>query len=60
MLDRIDKEGLPSYFETHDEKNVPLYEHFGFKVIEKANIPGLDVTNWAMLREKGQGEKQLD
>ncbi|MHA2226866.1 MAG: GNAT family N-acetyltransferase [Candidatus Hodarchaeales archaeon] len=51
MLARIDEEGLPSFLETHDEKNVPLYEHFGFTVIEKADILGLDVTNWAMLRE---------
>jgi hypothetical protein len=50
MLARIDKEGLPSYLETQEEKNVPLYEHFGFKVLEEVNIPDLDVTNWAMLR----------
>ncbi|MHA1916880.1 MAG: GNAT family N-acetyltransferase [Candidatus Ranarchaeia archaeon] len=50
MLARIDKERLPIYLETHDKKNIPLYEHFGFKVIEKAKIPGSDITNWAMLR----------
>jgi hypothetical protein len=47
------KKIISFYLETHDEKNVPLYEHFGFKVIEKANIPDLDVINWAMLRENG-------
>lgn len=55
MLSRIDNDGLPIYLETQDEKTVPLYEHFGFKVIEKANITGLDVTSWAMLRENGKG-----
>ena len=51
MLSRIDEEGLPCYLETLDETNVPLYEHFGFKVIEKSTIPQTSLTNWAMLRE---------
>jgi len=51
MLVRIDEEGLPCYLETLDEKNVPLYEHFGFNVIDKSNVPEADLTNWAMLRE---------
>ena len=52
MLARIDKEDLPCYLETLDEKNVRLYEHFGFRVIEKSAIPKTKLTNWAMLREK--------
>ena len=52
MSVRIDKEDLPCYLETLDEKNVWLYEHFGFKVIEKSVIPETKLTNWAMLREK--------
>ncbi len=51
MLARIDEEGLPCYLETLDEKNVPLYEHFGFRVAEESTIPGTSLTNWAMLRE---------
>jgi ribosomal protein S18 acetylase RimI-like enzyme len=51
MLNRIDKEGLPCYLDTLNEDNVPLYEHFGFKLIEKVNIPQTTLTNWAMLRE---------
>jgi len=51
MLARIDKEGLPCYLETLDETNVRLYEHFGFRVIEKSVIPETKLTNWAMLRE---------
>ena len=52
MFTRIDEEGLPCYLETLDETNVRLYEHFGFKVIEKSAIPETKLTNWAMLREK--------
>jgi ribosomal protein S18 acetylase RimI-like enzyme len=51
MLARIDEEGLPCYLETMGEANARLYEHFGFKVIEKATIPGTDLTNLAMLRD---------
>ena len=52
MFTRIDEEGLPCYLETLDKTNVRLYEHFGFKVIEKSIIPETKLTNWAMLREK--------
>jgi ribosomal protein S18 acetylase RimI-like enzyme len=51
MLTRIDQESLPCYLETLEEQNVPLYEHFGFKVVDKSSIPQTSLTNWAMLRE---------
>jgi len=51
MLIRLDQEGLPCYLETVDKQDVPIYEHFGFKVMEESMVPGTDLTNWAMLRE---------
>ncbi len=51
MFARIDEEGLPCYLETEDEKNVPLYEHFGFRIVEKSAIPETKLTSWAMLRK---------
>ena len=51
MLSRIDQEHLPCFVETQSQKNVSLYEHFGFHVVDKNNIPGTDLTHWAMLRE---------
>jgi hypothetical protein len=36
MLNRLDETGLPCYLETLDEKNVGIYERFGFKLVEKA------------------------
>ena len=51
MLGKIDEEGLPCYLETLEEKNVSLYEHFGFRVIDRSGIPETGLTNWAMLRE---------
>ena len=59
MLNRIDNEKLPCYLETIDEKNVSIYEHFGFTIIDKSNIPRTQFTNWAMLR-KNQKELKLE
>ncbi len=51
MLARIDEEQLQCYLETSNEKNVAIYQHFGFKVLKKYQIPGSNVINWSMLRE---------
>lgn len=51
MLSRIDREGLPCYLETLDKKNVTLYEHFGFQVVEESTVPDTPLTYWAMLRD---------
>ena len=56
MLPRIDREGLPVYLETEGEKNVAIYKHFGFKVIEEFSVPGEKSKQTAMLREP-QAEK---
>lgn len=53
MLARADKVGLPVFLETQLKKNVPLYEHFGFKVVEEGIIPGSNVYSWAMVRKNG-------
>jgi len=52
MFARIDKERLPCYLEATTEKNVPIYQHYGFKIVEEGKVPGSEVTLWAMLREK--------
>lgn len=50
MLRRIDREEFPCYLETLDERNVKIYEHFGFEMVEKSPIPKTSLHNWAMLR----------
>ena len=55
MLARIDKEGVPCFLETMTEKNVSIYEHLGFRVLEKSAIPKTNLTNWAMLRDAKHG-----
>jgi ribosomal protein S18 acetylase RimI-like enzyme len=51
MLSRIDQESLPCFLETATEKNVPMYQHFGFKVIDEYYLPETTLKFWAMLRE---------
>jgi len=51
MLAQIDTEGLPCYLEAETEESVPVYQHFGFKVVEKITIPGTDLSLTAMLRQ---------
>jgi len=51
MLARMDVQGVPCYVDTLDEVNVAIYEHFGFKLIEKSPVPGTSLVVWAMLRE---------
>jgi ribosomal protein S18 acetylase RimI-like enzyme len=54
MLERLDREQIPCYLNTQNEENVRLYEHFGFKVIDKVTIPGSDILHTAMQRNPYQ------
>ena len=51
MLARMDREHLPCYLETQQENNVAIYQRYGFRVVERADIPGAGFCDWAMLRE---------
>ncbi len=53
MLARLDRENVPCFLETQNGNNVPIYQHYGFKVVENVVIPGTKLRHWAMLREKG-------
>jgi len=51
MLARIDKQGLPCFLETVDERDVAIYKHFGFNVVDESIVPATGITSWAMLRQ---------
>ena len=51
FLDMADAQGSPAYLETDADRNVALYEKFGFKAIEQEDISG--VNNRFMWREAG-------
>lgn len=50
VFQRADAAGLPCYLETHTEKNVRVYQRSGFEVCTHREVPGHDVSVWAMLR----------
>lgn len=51
FLDTADSQGSPAYLETDVDRNVALYERFGFKVIGQEDISG--VNNRFMWHEAG-------
>jgi hypothetical protein len=55
VLERIDREGTPCYLETNAEKNLAIYQRFGFEVISEDRMPGLKLTTFAMLRKARRG-----
>ena len=52
MLAKADSDNLPCYGETHTQENVPLWEHYGFEVVDQVLIPGTNFKHWVMLRDK--------
>ena len=51
MLARIEEQHLPCYLDTELEKNVAMYQHFGFRVVDDTEVAGTGVRSWGMLRE---------
>ncbi|MFW9949842.1 MAG: GNAT family N-acetyltransferase, partial [Candidatus Thorarchaeota archaeon] len=49
MIVRADKDKLPCYLET-GERNVTLYEKFGFEVINRISVPKFDNDIYLMMR----------
>jgi ribosomal protein S18 acetylase RimI-like enzyme len=45
----LDKLRLPCFLETSD-RNITLYQHFGFEVVERVSLPKLEEDVWFMLR----------
>ncbi len=51
VLALADIDRLPCYLETMNEKNVPFYEKYGFRVVNDGVVPRHGLRVWAMLRE---------
>ena len=49
MLARIEQQHLPCYLDTELEKNVAIYQRYGFRVVEDMEVPGTGVRSWGML-----------
>jgi ribosomal protein S18 acetylase RimI-like enzyme len=51
VLAGLDTDGVPAYLESSSERNVPLYERNGFRVIGELQALGHGPTIWRMWRE---------
>ena len=51
MTERCDRERMGAYLESSKERNVPLYERFGFKVRDEVRLPGGGPSIWPMWRD---------
>jgi GNAT superfamily N-acetyltransferase len=50
ILERCDREGLPSYLETQKEANVAYYRRHRFDVVKEIDLPGGGPHMWLMWR----------
>ena len=45
-----DARGMGAYVETMTPRNVRIYEHFGFELKEKWDVPKTNLSTWALYR----------
>ncbi len=50
ILEKADTGGVMAYTDTVTQANVPLYEHFGFQVMEKFTVEDTGITVWSLRR----------
>ncbi len=55
VLAGLDADGVPAYLESSNERNLPLYERNGFRVVGELQALGHGPTIWRMWREPQPG-----
>ena len=48
MLSKFENENSFCFLDTQKEENIPLYEHFGFKIVKENIITGTTIRTWVM------------
>jgi ribosomal protein S18 acetylase RimI-like enzyme len=51
LIEESEQVGVPIYVETETERNVGMYERFGFRVLNQITLPIIDLPQWEMVRE---------
>ena len=51
LIEKSAQAGLPLYLETETERNVSMYERFGFQVLKQITLPVIHLPMWEMTRE---------
>jgi hypothetical protein len=55
VTEQCDRERRLAYLESSNERNVPLYERHGFRVLREWRAPGDGARMWLMAREYQSG-----
>jgi len=50
IIKQCDEKGLPIVLQTHNPQNVPIYEHFGFRIMESNSSEEIELTCYCMMR----------
>jgi ribosomal protein S18 acetylase RimI-like enzyme len=50
LIEKSEQAGIPLYLETETERNVSMYERYGFQVVKKITLPMIDLPMWEMTR----------
>lgn len=48
VLARAGRTGTPCYLETHNQRNIPFYEKYGFRVVKEGRVPEHNLRIWGM------------
>jgi ribosomal protein S18 acetylase RimI-like enzyme len=51
LIEESEQVGVPIYVETETERNVRMYERFGFRLLDQITLPILNLPQWEMVRE---------
>jgi ribosomal protein S18 acetylase RimI-like enzyme len=51
LIEESERAGIPIYVETETEKNVGMYESFGFRLLDQITLPIINLSQWEMVRE---------
>ena len=51
VIEKSEGEGLPLYVGAGSEENLKMYEHFGFRLVERIALPKAGLSEWEMVRE---------
>ncbi len=58
ILAQADRDHLPCYLDTNNERNIPFYERSGFEVVLQGRADPAGPRVWGMLRQPGKSQRE--
>jgi len=56
VLGWLDDRKMACYLSTQNEKNISLYQHYGFEIVEQLTLPNTNIVHTGMLRKPQEKE----